>query len=250
MLKAAIATTVQKISPRLWLEIGIMRRDHHYEREYWLLPDLCAPDAAAVDVGGNQGQFAYYMAKLSSQVHVFEPNPICLAALERIRTRNIKIEAVALSDADGEALMRFDPNNTGIGTIEPANTLQNNAGIKEIIDAKVAFIKIDVEGHEPSVVRGGLGLIAASRPSLLIECEVRHNPTAFAELEGMLGPLGYGIYYLKDGQLHAASSADVPGLQVAPASSPAYINNFLFLPRDRGEILTALRRRLEATARR
>jgi FkbM family methyltransferase len=194
-------------------------------------------------VGGNQGTFAYYMAKLSKIVHVFEPNPICLAEIERIRTRNMIVHETALSDRAGRLPLRFDPNNTGIGTIEASNKLDNNVGIREVIEREVeiarlddfgleevAFVKVDVEGHEPAVIRGATGIISQNRPALLIECERRHNETAFEELVATLAPFGYASWRWADSRLVPVSNSDLENLQSGiPETNPDYVNNFLFL---------------------
>ncbi len=98
--------------------------------------------------------------------------------------------------------MRFDLDNTGIGTIEQTNSLTNNPGIRRLIEidvplktvdsfcfSNVGFMKIDVEGHEPAVLRGAQMLLTASRPALLIDLEVRHNPRVFEEVWSVLDPL-------------------------------------------------------------
>ena len=249
-LKTSIAQTVSRISPRLWAEFDIMRRNKYFEPEFWLLPELCKGVEVAVDVGGNQGLFSYYMSKSASAVHVFEPNPICLAQMKRLGRRNIVVHPVALSSQIGELTLRFDPQNTGIGTIEAANRLDQNAGIKTITERQVqvcrlddfglsgvGFVKIDVEGHEAAVVEGGLRTIAATRPILLIESEVRHNPTAFSSLEALLEPLEYTAWYRSDGRFLQAKSGDLPRLQ---RDGSVYINNFLFVPRQRMATFEAL----------
>jgi FkbM family methyltransferase len=253
--KGAIASFGNRVAPRAWLSLEIARRNRHFEQEYWLLPDLVRRNANAVDVGGNTGQYAYYLSKLVKAVHVFEPNPICLGQLERVRRRNMVIHDVALSDHRGEATMRFDPGNEGVGTIEERNRLDNNAGIKSVVERTVkvcplddldlrdiAFMKIDVEGHEPSVLRGAAGLIAREKPVLLIEIERRHNATAFEEVEDVLAPLGYSSWRLSDGGLVPMSREEIDGLQVLPMSADRpYVNNFLFIPSERAAVLERLR---------
>ena len=241
--KRLLARAASTVSPRAWLRFEILRRSHHFEPEFWLLPDLCR-GGVALDVGGNAGQFAYQMARTARTVHVFEPNPACLTDIIRVRTSNMLLHPYGLSDRDGEAHLRVDPNNTGIGTVEEANSLTNNPGIGSLTTFEVSvrrldslglgrvdFAKIDVEGHEPAVVRGALETIAAHRPTLLIEIELRHNPTSFFDIEAMLSPLGYGCFYLRDGILAPTRAGDQARLQSGQPGGPDYVNNFIFKPR-------------------
>lgn len=252
--KIAISRFLQKHAPRSYLALEIARRNPHYEPEYWLLPSLCRRNAASVDVGGNAGYYAYYLSRLTRQVHVFEPNPRCLAQLQRIERRNMTLHPVALSDHAGTAIMRFDPGNTGIGTIEAANRLDNNPGIRTIVEREVeicrlddlnlrdiAFMKIDVEGHEPAVLRGAVGLIESQKPVLLIEIERRHNPTAFEDVENLLRPFGYSVWRLSAGALIPVRREDIDALQADPSIS-GYANNFIFVPQERSDVLEKLAR--------
>jgi FkbM family methyltransferase len=252
--KSACSRLLQKYAPRAYLAAEIARHNPHFEPEYWLLPRLCRRGAASVDVGGNAGYYAYYLSRLTRQVHVFEPNPICLAQLRRIQRRNMILRDVALSDHSGTAVMRFDPGNTGIGTIEAANRLDKNPGIKTIVEREVkicplddlslrdvAFMKIDVEGHEPAVLRGAVRLIANLKPVLLIEIERRHNPAAFEEVEDLLARFGYSVWQLSAGSLIPVRREEIDQLQASPLG-PHYANNFIFIPPERVDLLHSLPR--------
>lgn len=253
--KATIAGLGSRVAPRAWLSLEIARRNRHFELEYWLLPQLVRRDANAVDVGGNTGLYAYYLSRLTRVVHVFEPNPICLGQLERVRRRNMVIHDVALSDHRGEATMRFAPGNEGVGTIEPRNGLDNNAGIRSVVERAVkvcpldecnltdiAFMKVDVEGHEPSVLRGATQLLGTQKPTLLIEIERRHNATAFEEVEDLLKSFGYSSWRLHEGAVVPVSRHEISGLQVLPISADRpYVNNFIFIPQERVDVLHRLR---------
>ncbi len=255
-LKSVVAASLERAAPRLWLEINIARRNRHYEPEFWLLPALCDPTQGAVDVGGNEGVFAYYLSRLSRSVDVFEPNPICLAQIARIHRGNMVVHPVALSDTAGQATLRFDPRNTGIGTIESANRLSDNPGIGAVIErdvpvcrlddfglTDVAFIKIDVEGHEPSVLGGAQRLLDASRPTLLVEIEKRHNALAFEQVDGLLRPFDYSAWFLQEAVLRRFSPDDVDRLQVRATNGDGrYVNNFIFIPERRAGVLERLAR--------
>lgn len=243
-IKRLVNDALETTSPKLWLSLNILRKNRNYGPEYWLLPQLCRRDAVSLDIGGNRGLFAYYMARLSKQVHVFEPNPSCLAQIAQLRRPNMVIHEFALSDGEGIARMRFDPDNTGVGTIEATNTLTNNPGINRVHEldvptkrldslklSNVGFIKIDVEGHEPAVLRGGLSLLSACRPTLLLEIELRHNPIAFDEVLSLLDPLNYRIQACTRDGLMPLDRARIAELQSGlPETNPNYVNNFVFLP--------------------
>jgi len=246
-LRHKISEVLEHAAPKLWLNLNILRRNRNFEPEYWLLPQFCRRNSISIDVGGNRGWFAYYMARLSRQVHVFEPNPICLRQLARYKTANIKVHPFALSDAPGTAKMRFDPDNTGIGTIEPANTLTDNPGINRIVQIdvpvrtldsfgfdNVAFVKIDVEGHEPAVLRGARGMLTASRPCLLVELVLYHNRHVFDEVWDVLDPMGYRMWACTRQGLAPVDRAEVPKLQIGrPETNPDYVYNFVFIPEHR-----------------
>lgn len=243
-LKQVINNTFEGIAPKLWLSFNILRRNRNFGPDYWLLPELCRKDAISLDIGGNRGWFAYYMSRRSRAVHVFEPNPVCCAELARYKTANMTIHKIALSDRSGLATMRFDPDNTGIGTIENSNSLANNSGIRQVIKinvptepldsfgfSNVGFIKTDVEGHEGAVLRGARTLLATDRPALLVELELRHNRHVFEEVWNVLDPLGYTMRSCTTKGLQSVDRTNIAKLQIGtPESNPDYINNFLFLP--------------------
>ena len=73
------------------------------------------------------------------------------------------------------------------------------AKLDDVLDGDIGFIKIDVEGHELSVLEGASSLIERCRPVLLIECEERHNPGGPAALFRHLKKAGYIGRFLREG---------------------------------------------------
>jgi hypothetical protein len=60
----------------------------------------------------------------------------------------------------------------------------------------VSFIKIDVEGHELSVLEGGVRTIANNRPVLWVEIEQRHLSRPMSDVFEFIKSLGYdGGFY-------------------------------------------------------
>ena len=54
----------------------------------------------------------------------------------------------------------------------------------------VAFIKIDVEGHEEAVLAGAGDTLVRAKPVLLIEIEERHNPGGLDRIAKRLSRIG------------------------------------------------------------
>lgn len=158
----------------------------------------------------------------------------------RVLPRNVALYRVALSDTNATTSLRYDPGNTGIGTIEARNTLTENAGIKSIVSHEVetrrlddygfkdvALIKVDVEGHEEAVLRGAEATIEANRPTIICEIEERHNPGGLDRARQWLGARGYQTFVLRDGQITDLDTVVVSGdIEIA---SPSGINNFIFV---------------------
>ena len=74
----------------------------------------------------------------------------------------------------------------------------------------IAFVKIDVEGHELDVIRGAEQLIVQSQPSMLIEvCDDPEVENSAAQLLfKTLSSHGYQSYFLGNGQLRTRRPGD------------------------------------------
>ncbi len=195
-------------------EMDFYRRNRNFEPDLWQMSNFCSRTTNSIDVGVNMGVFARWLAKHSARVHGFECNPFLFKHLESFLPRNTTLHKCGLSDKAGNAKFRFDPLNTGIGTIEPGNRLDKsfNAGIGKIETIDVAietldsfsipdvgFIKIDVEGHELEVLRGAHQLLKRSHPSLMIEIEDRHRPGNLKSVPEFLSWYGYRPAVLESG---------------------------------------------------
>lgn len=227
-----------KTCPRWSCEIDLWRRNKYFEDDLWLVPRFCQKDKRAVDVGVNAGIFSLWMSKYAAAIDSFECNPKLLDNLKRFLPRNVELHACALSSSSGETTLRFDPNNTGIGTIESNNRLNANPGIKSIVEAvvpmrrldefnltNVSFMKIDVEGHELEVLKGAVKLIESQRPALLIEIEERHCAGNVQRVPQWLEQYGYQTFCFDK------STADLVLVTDPLVIANNGINNFWFVPK-------------------
>lgn len=215
------------------------------EPELPLLPALCRNDASALDVGANEGFFSYHLLPLTKNVIAFEPLPQMLVHLRKRYAGKMEIKGVILSDHAGEGKLRYPAGGYMSATVAQTNTSAIRSGrvvetvvvpmatIDSFSFTDVGFIKIDVEGHEEAVLRGGLNTIKREMPNLMIEIEERHAPGSLARVSSLLGDIGYLGYYLDAKQLLPLAQFDLRRDQVMQNGRPGkYINNFLFIPRE------------------
>jgi FkbM family methyltransferase len=137
------------------------------------------------DIGANEGAKADVFLRLGARVVAVEPDDTCCKTMEarflkfRIHPRPITIVASAASSSVGTAQILIDGPGSAVNTMNPkwAETLRQNRATFEwrhcglefketklvkttTIDALIAqhgvpfFVKIDVEGHELSALRG------------------------------------------------------------------------------------------------
>ena len=89
--------------PGLWLHWHLMHRPKSAERELSYLGKVVPPDAVTVDVGANCGLYTRQLARLSRQVHAFEPSQQMARLLRRTSASNVSVHEIALSDHDGRS---------------------------------------------------------------------------------------------------------------------------------------------------
>lgn len=196
---------------------------------------LAAKSATIADVGAHVGYFSMIAALTNpkARVHAFEPVDQIHARLSvNVRSngvQNVKLYQAGVSGKTGWAdiSVRFSGNLLSTGsTLEHS---ADDAQLKRIqllpldevfADSKLDLIKIDVEGHEMSVLEGARQVLKRDRPTVLLEALVG------APLDPLLtefDPLGYDSHWITehDGSLVPSS-----------APRPPKTRNLLFTPRD------------------
>lgn len=204
-----------------------------------LLKTLVRSDSVALDIGANIGCYSYALSRLCRRVEAFEPNPLVAEVLQSYRGRNICVHNVGLSSEAGSMDLHV-PVVNGIPRYG-SGSLSNRFGesekcftvpVKRLDDfeiADVSFAKIDVEGHEIEVLKGGETTIRRDMPTLLVEIEQRHHSGPIQEVFDLLQGWGYRGAFLDDGNERPLAEFSVEQHQVPfAASDHRYINNFIF----------------------
>jgi FkbM family methyltransferase len=229
-------------------------RQYLYDGEYELrqIRKYVGRSSIGIDVGCNNGVYAFHLSRMARTVYAFEPNPEYRFRLIDLKLRNVVFEGVALSSREGSATLRIPTfasggEQRGMASLE--ERIAREASSFRAFDVQlrrlddyglrdVSFVKIDVEGHEERVLEGGWETIRDNRPTLLIEVEERHNPGGLSRISLKLRALGYRGYYFDRGAQKPVESfdpardqraSDTPARPGAARRAKQYINNFLFL---------------------
>jgi FkbM family methyltransferase len=259
MIKSLTAKIVRKAAPTYYKRCEWNRRfsalqKSYHEQELHIAPLLCDKDKTSIDVGAASGSYTVHVVAASRDCLAFEPRPAQASELNemvRYLSLPVRVEAVALSDMPGEARLRTLESDLGRSTIERDNPLEDPDGsersefvvpMRRLDDYEldsVGFIKIDVEGHELAVLRGGLSTLRRCHPIMLIEIEERHKRNSIADVCGVLGDLGYEGYFILNRKLISMESFDlvvhqnsqnIGGWKDNWKRYGIYINNFIFVP--------------------
>src|SRR2546429_817224 len=237
--------------PSIWLQWHLMHRPKSAERELSYLGKVVSPDAVTVDVGANCGLYTRRLARLSRRVHAFEPSQQMARLLRRTSASNVSVHEIALSDHAGEADLFIPQGENGLvhglaslepGVNSPGEQVVSNhvavARLDTVVRQDVAFVKIDVEGHELSVLNGAVGLLERSQPVFLVEAEDRHRVEATRSVFEFFRKRSYRGFFLRDDDVVAVDEFRAEAFQDADALQPdggrkagqCYVNNFFFFP--------------------
>lgn len=200
------------------LALRLLARAHRYR---WKLnrPEIARMLGAiprggsVIDIGAHKGAYSYWMSRgvgAGGRVISVEPQEAVAAGLVRslgsIGAGQATVLHAAASDRSGEGSINVPRDSThgaSMGALDSERAVDavpvRLVTIDELVEIhgldRLDFVKIDAEGHELEIVRGGLASLERFKPALLIESEARaHEPGAVShleELDGMLKPLGY-----------------------------------------------------------
>lgn len=181
-----------------------------------------------LDIGANIGVTSLYFASINPNARIiaFEPHPTNFKRLsENIglnpTIQNIKTIKSALGSEETTMKMyEMDEHNPGNNQIieEDINYPSVDVQIKVLDDIlqteginKVDFIKIDVEGFEYFVLKGGLKMLKTNKPLLFIEIDdfhLRKQHKSPKEVIELLLSIGYTSFQRADNQAHIDLNTD------------------------------------------
>jgi len=185
--------------------------------ELALVSRVLSPGMVMVDAGANEGLFTLVAAARvggAGAVLAFEPSPrefARLAANCRLNAfGNVRLFALGLSDRNGIASLAVAAGEHAVHNVlgelpekvelaqrlpVPLARLDEVPGIAEL--PRLDLLKMDVEGAEFGLLRGGEATIRKHRPVILFECSdelLKKQGGSRAALLELLQAWGYRIY--------------------------------------------------------
>ena len=177
------------------------------------------PIKTIIDVGANEGQFAQMISAIypDAQIHCFEPLPKVYQKLLDWKEKNrgrVSVYNVALGEREGIVAMHYHMNHDSSSSllkttkhgenIFPQTEKQVGISVNQTtLDSwmqKVTnplipdiLVKLDVQGYEDRVVRGGMNLFKMAKVCILEInlVKIYHEQASFRELFFLLDGLGY-----------------------------------------------------------
>jgi FkbM family methyltransferase len=205
-------TSISAFVWRDWVEAELRHLDH-----------FLGTGDVFVDIGANIGLFTLKAAKLvgpSGRVLAVEPGRETAVRLTKNlalnRYHHIEHLPVALSDREGVALLHhvmlggdsqgFSLLDYGEGKVatEEVQCRPLDGVVAQFGLTRLDCIKIDVEGAEPLVLKGGAETLSKLRPIIIFEVNtvaVRDDDTARTAAWDVLAGFGYRFYRMVEGTL-------------------------------------------------
>jgi FkbM family methyltransferase len=145
------------------------------------------PGQTVLDIGAHKGGYLYLILQLvgkNGKVVAFEPQSLLFNYISKMKKllnwENVTVEHIALSDTETETTL-FIPTNNVSSKSAPGATILNNRERNDIgFTEKVGtdsldhycsthnvapdFLKIDVEGNELNIFKGGMNTLSNTNP--------------------------------------------------------------------------------------
>ena len=214
-LKVVIPNDLGQITPFVLLE-----QEDWFEDEIHFIRKFAEADTTMVDIGANFGIYTLAMAQASrafdgggkGRYWAIEPASNTANHLRDSVSANgfdnIDVLQLALSDSDGDGYLTLShtselnalADEAGDDTEQVKLSTLDSLAAEKFAGHKIDFLKIDAEGAESDILRGGAKFFDENSP--LVMFELKHLSEVNKPLIQQFGEMGYNSY------------RNVPGLNV------------------------------------
>lgn len=207
-VRIVVPDSVELITPYVLRE-----QQDWFEDEIKFLRRLLLPGQKVIDIGANYGVYTLCLANVvgpTGHVWAFEPASSTAKLLREGIASNsfsqITLEQSALSNVRGVAQLSLDPDselNVVVRDQLSSSVTETVAlvSLDECLERygwqDIDFVKIDAEGEEVNILKGGKRFFAELSP--LVQYEVKAGNELHLELVDAFASLGYDSYRLVPG---------------------------------------------------
>ena len=215
------------------------------EPELAVLHELVRRGGTAVDIGANQGIFAFALSGIADRVVCFEPNPDYAGFARWMLRGRAVVHRLALADKPGRGTFYVPHADDGMvlhlaGSLKRAHTQFATIATYEVeigtLDGlgltDVRFIKADVEGSEREVLEGARQTIARDRPVILLELLSGTHQDPGALTAEICASFGYDAVLVQHGKKIAALPAIAALGKNTSWGTDIESRNVLFVPKS------------------
>jgi len=214
------------------------------EPELAMLARLVPSGGTAVDIGANQGVYAYALAEIADRVVAFEPNPDYASFARWMLRGRAEVHQMALSDQPSRGTLHVPVSDQGMvlhlaGSLKRTHAqFRNNrtydVEVRTLDDfglIDVRFVKADVEGSEREVLDGARATLARDRPIILLELLSGTHEDPASYTAAICESFGYDAFLVQRGEKIAALPAIAALGKNSSWGTDIETRNVLFLPR-------------------
>lgn len=193
---------------QLWLDwdiaSSVLGHDIDVKQTYDLILNSKFRPKYFFDIGANYGTHTLLLSSQHINTISFEPNPACLEYFKGLLKANnldTKIENIALGDKESTEKLWFQETETWNGSILGNNEKPDSKSVDIKVKTldnyvketgiKPNLLKIDTEGFELNVLKGGSTCISEEKPFIILESNLGSDRTSLIE---QLDKLDYKIY--------------------------------------------------------
>lgn len=161
----------------------IVKKTFFEASELNIVREFIPENTVYVDIGANIGNHLVFFGLFTSskKIYGFEPNSeIFPILMENVKLNNldqktiVKQVAIGSEKSKGKLVGTIDKNhlaytNQGVSVCETGNI--DILPLDLIVEEKIGFMKIDVEGMELEVIKGSINRISSDKPIIFIESD-------------------------------------------------------------------------------
>jgi len=173
---------------RLTADPAVMQSYSIRFREQYFEDFLGLRQEIFVDACGFDGDTTEAFCRLFPDyrhVYFFEPSPSNMAQARKRLAGFDRIDYRELGLSDEAGTLKFDPGAGSASAVSPASSQSIRvARLDDLVQDRVSFIKMDLEGWELPTLRGAAEIIRQQRPKLAVS--VYHQASHFHEVADLV----------------------------------------------------------------